>query len=249
MKRLLLLFCLLSTFGVQGFAEETIDSRKSDFRISTLPGLQSNNLEGTGFTASNGPSTGSGIGVGLGWQQANSSVQLSYQSSSYKVTTPTGITPTQVTSTFERGLINFSRAGAEAAQDLNYGLGFEYRSRRTDETSPNVLMSNNVLAGPRLEVSYIKSLDQVIRYSAGVGLFVPIFMEEFGTKTGSYRFSFNPDLALGLIYQVNHFIDFSAGVQAFYSTVAYSGTGGRGVTNALETTVNVFVPLELRFRF
>jgi len=259
MKTQLLFFCTAALVLSQSVWAQEPKLHKAEVRFSTLPSMQSYSLEGTGFTASNGASIGSGTGAGFTWMRQHSAWKFDYQSATHKVTSPSGLSPSEINSKVDRLILNYEfmklEEGAERSfQDstgkgLTYLLGIEHRSRKADTTTPNVFMPTKNETGVRLGVGHHQVLDESFLLSASLGIFVPLIMDEASAKTGYYRLSLSPDLAANFIYKVNHFIDFSVGIQTLYSYTSFTGTGTRGVTDAVESTTNIFVPVELRFKF
>lgn len=246
------LFLFLTTLlFLQNTNAQEKSSQRGEIRFGALPSMQSYNLTGTGFQASNGASSGNGTSVGLMWLREFSAIKLDYQSDLYSVSPPAGLTPAKIDSRFTRGILAYERLRTkqDATRLFNYFVGLEYRDRKNDVTTPNVFMPTRTEGGITLGLSFEKQLDEAFLWTASAGLFLPLYVNESSTKTGYYQTSFNPDIGFRFIYHVNHFIDFSVGAQVFYSQFLYSGTGERGVSDAKETSTNVIAPVELRFKF
>jgi len=235
----------------------------AELRLAALPSMQSYSLAGTGLNVSNGLTSGDGISGGVTWFFQDLAVSADYKTLNTKMTAPAGIVTASgvqnVTTKLDHFVLNFEflkkQEGEEKSfkesspKGLTYLLGFEYRGRKADTTTPNVFMPSSNTYGVRLGLGYSKSLDEHFFFTSALGWFVPLYFDETSKKTGYYRISANPDAALDLVYKVNSFIDFSLGVHAIYERIYYSDTGARGVANATEITTNVYAPVELRFQF
>lgn len=228
------------------FSQELPPPRKFELRVANDIAIQSYNLEGEGFKASDGGSSGSGVSADLYWKRAESAFHLKYQTQSFEVSAPAGLTPEKVDTKWQWALLNYE---TESANHVVYQVGLDYRSRTASETTPNIFMPTQSRTGLRFGLAYGHALDDIFRFEFGGGLMLPVAITESTSSTGSYRLSANPDLNFDFIYKVNHFIDFSLGVHWAMEMTSFNGTGGRGTVEATETFQNFYFPIELRFQF
>lgn len=228
------------------FCQEAPTPRRFELRIASNYAVQNYNLEGDGFKASDGGSSGQGVSGDLFWKRADSAFHVKYQTLSHEVTAPAGLTPTKVDTKWERSLLNYE---TESSNHVIYQIGIDHRSRTATETTPNIFMPTQTRTGLRFGLAYGHSLDEIFRYEFGGGLMLPISITESTTSTGNYHISANPDLNFDFIYKVNHFIDFSLGVHWVMEMTTFAGTGARSTVETTETFQNFYFPVQLRFQF
>jgi hypothetical protein len=230
-----------------------------EVRAAVLPSMQSYYLTGSGYGVTNAFTSGNGLQGGFSYLRQHDAWSFDFRTLQTNMTAPAGITPSSVTTQFDRGVVSYqmmsTTEGVENTfQDntpngLVYELGVEYRGHKADVTKPNVFMPTTTTVGAHLGLSYNGGIDENFSYMGAFSLYVPLYMDEATAHTGYYRISANPDLGVDLIYKVNHFINFAIGIHAVYEQTWYADQANRGGANETETTTNIYAPVVLRFQF
>lgn len=225
-----------------------------ELNFTLMPTMQSYDLGGAGYTTNAGNVTGTGFGVGFKWNRAEASYSFSGRSETQQVSSPAGITPTTVTSNFQRYLFmiepNQNANGfSYRSSTVKYNYGLDIRLRSSSLTSPNIYLPERNSVGFRFGADYELELSQQTFLGIGGGISLPLYFDERTSKTGYYRFSLNPDVSILVRRKLWKTLEISSGISVLYEKTFYSGTGERGTTNGVDTYLNIQIPIELRFQF
>lgn len=238
-------------FSTTTYAYE-FSEKKFEIKVGYVPSIESYDLAGQGFETNSGSTSGGGFSGAFIWNRNEANYSVEYMNLKHEPSSPSGLTPNKIETNLNRYLISAqpkSRDGYEENASLKYDIGLEIRQRSADVTSPSVYMPNQNSGGVRLGGSYFKELDETLYVDARFGVFLPMYHDELGAKTGHYRFSFNPDLSATIGYKLGSKVDISAGVMLIYERIFYSGNGDRGTSKAEETYFTTTFPIELKFYF
>lgn len=247
----LILWILFSFYAFAGSELEGL--RGWDIRIAGLVGKQTYGLSAEGFNVSSGVGQSLGEKASVTYRDGTNAFYLSHVHLGSRHGTPDQIDPSEIPTHFQRtqlGMLKpFVVDGDERPTIVQLISSLEFRRRVAPKTMPNTFMPTNEQVGVYLGL--LKEFEWSGLWSSELsgGLFVPLFFDEQSEKTGYRKFSLNPDAAFDFVYRLNHFIDFSLGLHVTYELNAFSGTGTRGSTNATESFMNLYIPIELRFQF
>ncbi len=214
---------------------------------------ESYKLDGQGFAANTGSVEGRGFAATVRWYRPESRWAFEYVQVGIEPSSPASLTPAKIEADLKRYLITFQPRSGDGlgggGQGLLLDYGLEIRQRRADTTTPNPYMPSHDSTGFRFGLEYLFTLGVKTTIETGAGLYVPLYLDERGTKTGYYKFSVNPDVKAALVHEIADYLAVSAGFSVLYEQIFYSGTGDRGTADASESFLNVHLPLELRFQF
>jgi hypothetical protein len=241
---------LLVTFSGQLFAYQGQD-KTFVFSGAYVPAQESYNLDGTGFSGSSGPVSGSGYSSSVRWNRSEASWAFEYLNVDSQHSSPSGLTPASVESQFQRYHLSYRPFLGDAAggSGLMWDFGLEIRQRKAEQTTPNVFIPSHDSMGGRIGVAMNFNEGSAVYFETAFGFYVPLYHDERSAKTGYYKFSINPDLKFNAIYDLTEKVALSAGLHVIYEQIYYSGTGARGTSKGSETFMNLQIPLEIRFQF
>lgn len=253
MKYLKTTLALILIFGVS-FAIAQAGQENFEFRTSYAPSVQNYELNGDGFTTKTGNTMGSVLGLGFKWNRTEGSYHFNYQSATYQLKSPNGITPDSISADFKRYLLLFEPNHQLSSygyrnNKFHYNVGLDFRVRSAGVTSPNIYLPETFSAGIRTGFGYEMDTIKEIFLDVGGGLFIPFYFDERTSKTGYQSFRLSPDFYFLAKYKMSNSIEIVSGVTGTFEKIYYTGTGNRGTSNGVESYLNLQIPIELRYQF
>ena len=248
-SKLKITFIFLSTFAsIFAFAAEPIEKAKTeidrpnDLRVRATYSFVNQNLESKTFKNSNTSEMGSGYDFMYRRIKSDGSFRFLSSTSMIEYKAAVGISPSKIQTEFNRYMFDYQC-------HKGFGLGLEFRERKSDVTLPNQAFARSTKTSLRASYGSSKKLDEFFSFDYEAGIIIPLIQYEKSPRTGAPGYTFAPDAEISLVYKVNHFIDASIGVQLLYESSSYSGDGDRGTKTANETFIHTHFPIDLRFRF
>lgn len=210
-------------------------------------------LEGTGFSTNSGSPQGKGAAAEIRWNRADGRISFLYLNTSVEESSPSSISPADTKAGLRRYLLSYQSGAGEgyggSIEGWKTEYGLEIRQRWADTTAPNQYISAHDSTGVHFGLGRTFTVGSKTSFETGVGLYVPLYMDERTSKTGYYKFSINPDVKATLVQEIADYLSVTVGVSLLYEKIYYSGTGQRGTSGANETFMDINFPMELRFQF
>lgn len=229
-------------FSHIGFAEQP--GRKFHFAI--VPSFQNYDLFGAGFAVASKNQVGQGLDFSyeddqdpdVGWK-----IRLS--SNKQEITTPSGLSPSKVNSELQRALLGYQIE----YQEYKFFLGFEYRNRTVGSTTPNQVLPTTSRLGPHVAAKKTTNYKENLDIEYGLGLFLPVYVQESKQLTGSYKYSIAPEGSFNFIHRLNKNVLVSVGLEVLLEITAYAGLGERGTRDATEQFLTFNLPVAVKYEF
>ncbi|MCC7440695.1 MAG: hypothetical protein IT285_03615 [Bdellovibrionales bacterium] len=213
-------------------------------------------LSGTGFNLSLPVTVGINYGGELRYRLNNEGffVRARFERSTFEFGDLSGLDPdsTEVVVDSVRFVIGgplLQAIGGSLAEKLLIGLGVEYTGRSATDTEPNQAVSSTGTSSLLVLAAVPGQLSDNFSFEASVALGFSFARNETGQSTGTYKSGLFAEPAFSLGYPVTEIFEVGLSVIARYESVAFSGSGSRGVSGASEASWAFRVPGELRFNF
>jgi hypothetical protein len=258
--KVLITLTLMISSGLKAHAEmpdlsPDILAPDSYVKILGSADMISSELTGSGFNHD----TASDVGVGyiLKFDHAlgadSGRLGFQYSSTDVEAESPSSISPDSIdvqrseylvyykTPTFKDGFLKNSRVG------IGYFL-FEYEA---DQTTPNILITNQRAEGLNLSIDHESVLSSSLITSLGGGVFVPFRFNEEKANTGYFRDFYAIYISGSVDYSLGRTSDFalSAGFHLQRDYAKFEGTGNRGSSNSEDIRYLFRLPVGLKYSF
>ncbi|NUM89563.1 MAG: LysM peptidoglycan-binding domain-containing protein [Bdellovibrionales bacterium] len=226
------------------------DERQWQMRLAFWQGLENYSVAGSTGSSFNAKLSNADAKTYTGeirTRQGTSGWALHYAKSKSEFTSPAGNFPSAFGSENVKAFVDRLSWEREGTRLVRYGL--EYRNKKSVYTYPNTLQTDQTQLGLRAGYGFLGSFGSAFLWEILPAVFVPVLFQEGTVKSGSYSHGGSAELRLNAVYVVSPRIDFSLGAWGQFQKFFFLGSGGRGLTDARETSWSMALPVELRFKF